>query len=145
MRGAALAVLALPLVAGCGMISFRKAPTDDELRLQREVRGYYTEVREAFATGNAQMLVSLFDTNITQPMTKPDIEKWAADFFGKHGRASFKITALDIEELAYERAVVSLRYRVETPDGQGGFAGSEIDTLIKRHGRWYTARWQKAD
>jgi len=141
-RALLLAVTALAF-AGCGWISFQRPLSDDELRLERDVRSYYTEVAAAFATGNAQALTSLFDPSITEPMTRPDIAKWAEDFFAKHGRAGFKIVSLDFEQLAYERAVVDIRYRVTTPDGQGSFAGSEIDTLVKKNGRWYTARWEK--
>lgn len=142
MRPALLAAAALAL-AGCGWISFQRPPTDDELRLEREVRGYYTQVGTAFAAGNAQALTSLFDPSITEPMTRPEIAKWAEEFFAKHGRAGFKIASIDFEQLAFERAVVTIRYRVTTPDGQGGFEGAEIDTLVKKNGRWYTARWEK--
>jgi hypothetical protein len=131
-------------LAACGWVSFQRPLTNDELRLEREVRSYYTEVRAAFATGNPQALSGLFDPEITDPMTRPDIEKWAADFFGKHGRGSFKISAFDFDELGFQRAVVRFHYRVDTPDGQGGFSGYERDTLVKKNGRWYTARWEKA-
>ena len=134
---------ALLATAGCGYVSFRKPMTDDELRLEREIRGYYAEIRAAFAAGNPQSLATLFDPNITSPMSRPEVERWAEKFFAEHGRAHFKIEGFSLDELAFERAVVTLRYRVDTPDGRGGFGGAERDTLVKKSGRWYTAAWER--
>lgn len=130
-------------LAGCGWIGFRRPPTDDELRLSAEVRSYYTQVQGAFAGGDAQALSSLFDAGIVAPMTKAQVDAWAEKFFAEHGRARFRILALEIDDLGLQRAVVTLKYAVETPDGKGGFAGTERDTLVRRGGRWYTAAWEK--
>jgi hypothetical protein len=137
------AILTSFLIGGCGWISFRKPPTDDELRVERELRLYYTEVKRSFAVGNPQALASLFDASITRPMSKPEIERWSEDFFKAHGRASFTIQKFELDELGADRAVVTIRYRVDTPDGKGSFAGVESDELVKRNGRWYIAGWEK--
>lgn len=142
MRRWVFLLLSVGLV-GCGWISFRKPPSDDELRLSEEVRSYYTEVQRAFAAGNAQALSALFDAGIAWPMTKAQVEDWAETFFAEHGRAHFRILELTIDDLGLARAVVTLKYAVETPDGKGGFAGSERDTLVRRAGRWYTASWER--
>ena len=130
-------------LAGCGWVGFRKPLGDDELRLSSEVRAYYAEVQRAFAAGNAQALSALFDAGIVAPMTKPQVDAWAEKFFAEHGRARLRILALTIDDLGLQRAVVTLRYSVVTPDGKGGFAGAERDTLVRRAGRWYTAAWEK--
>ena len=137
------AAAATALLAGCGWISFRKPPTDDELRVERELRAYYTQVKSAFAVGNSQALAALFDTSITRPMTKPDIESWGEKFFGEHGRARFILRSFSLDEMGAGRAVTTIRYRVETPDGKGSFDGMERDELIKKGGRWYTVSWEK--
>ena len=136
------AILVL-FVSGCGFISFRKPRTDDELRVERELRLYYTEIKSSFAVGNSQSLASLFDSNITRPMSKPEIEKWAEDFFKAHGRASFTIQKFELDELGADRASVTIHYRVEPQDGKGAFGGAETDELIKKGGRWYIAGWEK--
>lgn len=142
MRPIAAALLALAL-GGCGLISFRKPPTDEELALTHSVRAYYGEVQRAFAAGNAQALSSLFDPSITRPMSKPEIDAWAEKFFADHGRARFHILAFSIDDVGYEKAEVTLKYAVETVDGKGGFAATEHDTLVKREGRWYTRSWER--
>lgn len=140
----ALVVIAASLaLGGCGWIGFRKHLTDDEIRLQREVRAYYAEVQRAFAAGNSQALSSLFDPSIVKPMTKKEVEAWAEKFFAENGRGHFKLLSLSLDDLGRERAVVTIRYEVTTPSGKGGFGGSEQDTLVKRSGRWYTAAWVK--
>jgi hypothetical protein len=139
----ALPALIALCLAGCGWISFRKPPTDDELRVERELRLYYTEIKRSFAVGNSQALASLFDSSITRPMSKPEIERWGEDFFKAHGRASFTIQKFELDELGADRAAVTIRYRVDTPDGQGSFSGAETDELIKKSGRWYIAGWEK--
>jgi hypothetical protein len=139
----ALAVSAAILLSGCGSIGFQKHLTDDELRLQREVRDYYAQVQRAFAAGNSQALASLFDASIVKPMTKKEIEAWGEKFFGEHGRGAFKLKSLTLDDLGRERAVVTIKYEVTTPTGKGGFGGTEQDTLVKRSGRWYTAEWEK--
>lgn len=130
------------LLSGCGWVSFRKTPSDDELRLEREVRAFYSEIQSAFAAGNPQALASLYDASISKPMTKPEIEAWIEKFFAEHGRGSMSYSSFSIDELGHARAVVTLAYKVETPDGAGNFGGSERDSLIKRGGRWYMAGWQ---
>lgn len=143
MRRTIAACAALLLLSGCRYVSFARPRSDDELRLEREVRAYYNEVRLAFAAGNSQALSSLFDPNITKPMTKAQVDAWADKFFNEHGRARFRIKHFELEELGFERAVVLLEYAVEPSSGHGGFGGSERDTLVKRGGRWYTASWEK--
>lgn len=145
MRARALALLPLlAALSGCGFISFRQPPTDDELRLTGEVRAYYAEVQRAFATGNPQALSSLFDASITRPMSKPQIDAWAEKFFAEHGRARFHIMSLEIDDVGHEQAEVTLKYAVEPADGKGGFAATEQDSLVKRGGRWYTRAWERA-
>jgi hypothetical protein len=138
-----LSLIAALSLAGCGWISFRKPPSDDETRLTREVKAFYTEIQRAFAVGNAQALTSLFDPSITRPMTKPEVQAWAETFFAAHGRARFKILSLTIEDIGFLRAVVTLKYQVEPADGKGGFGATEEDTLVKRTGHWYVASWEK--
>ena len=139
------AVLAAALLAGCGYVSFRKPPTDQEIRTRAELREYYEGVQRAFAAGNSQALASMFDASITKPMSKPQIEKWAEDFFKEHGRAAFRVVKLELDELGPGRAVATLTYKVETPSGKGSFGGTVRDELVKRHGRWYMTAWEKID
>lgn len=143
MRRAALLLSALGLLAGCGWISFRKPPSDDELRLTREIKLYYAEIQRAFAAGNPQALSSLFDSSIVKPMSKPAIDAWAEKFFAEHGRARFHILSFALDDVGFDRALVTLKYQVEPADGKGGFGGTEQDTLVKRSGRWYTSSWEK--
>ena len=139
---ACLLFLGLSL-SSCDFISFTRRQSDDEILLQQEVRGYYTEVEQAFAAGNPQALASLFSSDITHPMTQPEILAWGQKFFAANKNAHFKIEKLTIDEISYIRAVVTLTYKVETPSGKGDFAGTEIDTLAKQHGHWYVASWDK--
>lgn len=125
------------------MISFRRPLSDDEIALEQEIRGYYGDVQAAFAVGNAETLALLFSASITHPMTQAQISDWAKDYFGRNGRARFKIVKAEIQELGRERAVVDLRYKVETSDHKEDFGGEEIDTLERRSGRWYIAGWEK--
>lgn len=143
MRRVPLIALLLAL-SGCGFVSFRKAPTDEEVRLTGEVRAYYAEIQRAFAAGNTQALSSLFDASITRPMSKPEIDAWAEKFFAEHGRARFRILSFEIDDLGHEQAQVTLKYAVEPADGKGGFGGTEQDSLVKRGGRWYTRAWERA-
>lgn len=143
--GMRMVPLLLLLVAGCGYVSFGRKVSDDEMRLRDSVRGYYDEVIIAFAAGNPDALTALFDGAIAKPMTKPQIQAWGKDFFGKHGPARFKVEALEYERLGYENAVVLLTYRVETKDGKGDFGGTERDYLTKRGKRWIMTAWEKAE
>jgi hypothetical protein len=127
----------------CSYISFQRPPTDDEILLRQSLKAYYNEVQSAFAAGNPAALASLFSPSITRPMTQGEIRAWADKFFAEHGRARFKIKGLEIEELSFVRAVVTLTYSVETPDGKGGFAGTERDILERARGRWSIAAWDK--
>jgi hypothetical protein len=136
--GAAL-LLALQ---GCGFISFAKPATDQEIRLRGELRGYYTEVQRAFAAGNSQALASLFDPSIVRPMNHAEIEAWGEKFFADHGPAKLKIVAVDIRDMGAEHAVVELQYAVEPVRNGGGFSAREMDTLVKRNGRWYVREWE---
>ncbi len=142
MRELALAAAAL-LTSACGYVSFERPKTADELRLEQSLRAYYGEVREAFAVGNPDALASLFSPSITHPMTQREIRDWATKFFAEHGRARFRIESLEIDELGFVRAVTTLTYRVETPDGKGSFAGTERDVLERRESRWFVSSWDK--
>lgn len=144
MRLPATLPLALALLAsGCGWVSFGRRMSDDELRLRSEVKSYYGQVARAFAAGNPDALASLFDPSIARPMSHAEVKTWAQGFFAKNGRAGFRVESLEIESIGPAEAVVLLRYRVETPDGKGDFAGTERDTLSRRKGRWYIAAWEK--
>ena len=57
------------------------------------------------------------------------------------GWIGFRKTPSD-DELGTARAVVRVAYKVDTPNGAGGFGGSERDVLVKRGGRWYISSWQ---
>jgi hypothetical protein len=131
------------LLGGCGYINFSKPMSDEESILRSEIRGYYEEVGVAFAGGNADALVELYDETIAKPMTRDQILAWGRDFFQKHGPARFQIEKLDIESLGHVSASVVLTYRVETRDGQGSFRGVERDEFLKHGRRWYVASWEK--
>jgi len=140
-----LILAAAVLFSACGYVSFGRKVSDDELRLRTEVRAYYDEVAQAFASGNPEALTSLFDGAIAKPMTRDQIAAWGKDFFGKHGGARFKIESVEYERLGYQNAVVLLTYRVETSDGKGDFGGTERDYLVKRGRRWIMTSWEKAE
>lgn len=143
MRPAAL-LLASLLLGGCGFtVDFGRKVGDEELILRSEIRSYYDEVGAAFAAGNPDLLAALFDPAIAKPMTRDQIRAWAADFFGKHGPARFKVERLDFERAGHVSAEVALTYRVETRDGGGSFGGAERDRLVKRGRRWSVTGWEK--
>jgi hypothetical protein len=131
------------LLVGCAYISFSKPMSDEEYILRSEVRGYYSEVSEAFAGGNADALAQLFDESIAKPMTRDQILAWGRDFFQKHGPAKFQVEKLEVESLGHVNGVVRLTYRVDTSDGQGSFRGVERDELLKHGRRWYVSGWEK--
>jgi len=135
-------IAALLLLSACGYVSFGRKVSDDELRLRADVRAYYDEVVQAFATGNADALTLLFDGAIAKPMTREQIAAWGRKFFGEHGAAKFKVESVEYERLGYENAVVLLSYRVETKDGKGSFGGVERDYLSKRGRRWVITAWE---
>ncbi len=139
----ALLILAAVLLSSCAYVSFGRKVSDDELRLRSDVRAYYDEVVQAFALGNENALVMLFDAAITKPMTRDQIQVWGKDFFKKYGAASFKVEHIEYERLGYESAVVLLTYRVETKNGNGNFGGTERDYLLKRGRRWVVTSWEK--
>ena len=141
MRRALLLIL-LGLGA-CVRLDFGRKVGDDELRLRREVEGYYVDVAAAFAAGSPDALTRLFDPSITKPMNEEKIHAWAREFFGKHGPARFKIEKLEFDRLGYESAVVTMTYRVETKDGKGSFGGVERDELARKRGRWLMTAWEK--
>lgn len=124
-------------------LDFGRKVGDDELRLRRELEGYYLDAAAAFAAGSPDALAALFDASISKPMTREKIRAWAADFFGKHGPAHFKIEKLEFDRLGYESAVVTLTYRVETRDGTGSFGGVERDEFTRKRGRWLMTGWEK--
>lgn len=132
------------LLGGCVSLNFGRPVTEEELELRGEIKSYYNEVGMAFAGGNADALAGLFDAGIARPMTQEQIRAWAADFFAKHGPASFKVDTIDFEQVGHVSAVVTITYRVETKDGQGSFGGTERDELSHRaNRRWYVTAWDK--
>ena len=108
-----------------------------------EIRSYYGEVKQAFALGLPEALTLLFSPSITKPMTHEEIRAWAEKFFGDNGPSRFIIEELDIQELGAGRAVVLMKYHVETKSGKGDFRGTELNTLKKKHGRWRMTEWEK--
>ncbi|MBI3289757.1 MAG: hypothetical protein HYZ74_09600 [Elusimicrobia bacterium] len=130
------------LSSACGWINFGRAVPDEELRARADVRSYYDEMAQAFASGNAEALARLFDPAIAKPMTREKILAWGQDFFGRHGPARFKIERVEFERLGLQNAIVTLTYRVETRDGEGSFAATERDELVKRGRRWYVTGWE---
>ena len=144
MRSLLLASAAASLFCGCVSVNFARAVPEEELILRDQIRSYYDEVSAAFAAGNPDMLANLYDAGIAHPMTQDAIRAWGADFFKKHGPATFKVVKLDYESVGHVAAVVTLTYRVATRDGDGSFGGTERDNLVQRTGRrWYVARWDK--
>lgn len=140
MRRALLLVLLS--VGACVRLDLGRRVSDDELRLRRELEGYYIDAAAAFAAGSPEALAALYDPAITKPMTLAQIRKWGEDFFGKHGPARFKVEKLEFDRLGYESAVVTLTYRVETRSGEGNFGGVEQDEFVKRRGRWLMTKWE---
>ncbi|MDX6768645.1 MAG: hypothetical protein SF051_03875 [Elusimicrobiota bacterium] len=141
MRRALLLVL---LAAGaCVRLDFGRRVSDDELRLRRELEGYYLDAAAAFAAASPEALAALYDPAITRPMTREKIREWGVEFFGKHGPARFKVEKLEFDRLGYQDAVVTLTYRVETRDGEGSFGGVEQDEFVKKGGRWLMTGWEK--
>ena len=138
-----LALLGALGLSACLKLSFRKPMTLEESLKEHEIHAYYLDVKRAFAAGNADALADLFDADIRQPMTRPQILDWGRKFFAEHGSAAFKIDEFELRELGYQHAVVRLTYHVETRDGKGGFSGAELDTLKKRGKRWAVSAWEK--
>ena len=136
---------ALLVLGGCGYVSFRPPPTQDELITRGEIKSFYERLAQAFAIGNPDALSSLFSPSITHPMTMEQIRDWSRKFFAEHGKAHFKVLKLSIESLSYINAVVVLTYQVDTPDGKGSFGDTERDSLVRSHGQWYVASWDKVD
>ncbi len=141
MRRALLLVLLA--VGACVRLDLGRRVSDDELRLRRELEGYYVDAAAAFATGSPEALAALYDSSISKPMTLDAIRKWGVEFFGKHGPARFKVEKLEFDRLGYENAVVTLTYRVETKTGEGSFGGVERDEFVKKKGRWLMTAWEK--
>lgn len=147
MRTGAAAVLLIlsQLVCGCGYISFARPVTQDETIVQEEIKGFYNKIQEAFASGNADSLTGLFAPSITHPMTHDQIGAWAQKFFTDNKNGHFRIDKFSIDNFSYINATVTITYKVETPDQKGDFGGAERDTLMKDHGQWYVAAWDKVD
>ena len=135
---------AAALLGGCISLNFGRPVTEEEIILREQIRSYYDEVGAAFAAGNSDLLADLYDAGIARPMTQDKIRAWGADFFKKHGPASFKLVKIDFEQVGHVTSVVTIVYRVETRDGEGSFGGAERDELIQRTGRhWYVTGWDK--
>jgi hypothetical protein len=130
--------------AACVRLDMGRKLSDDEHRIRRELEAYYMEASAAFATGSPEALAALYDPSITKPMTLQQIREWGVKFFGEHGPARFKVEKLEFDRVGYEHAVVTLTYKVETKSGKGGFGGTEIDTFVKKRGRWLMTAWEKA-
>lgn len=143
MRRALLLVLVV--LGACVRLDLGRKVSDDELRLRRELEGYYLEAAAAFAAGSPDALAALYDQSITRPMTLAAIRAWGEGFFAEHGPARFKVEKLEFERLGYESAVVALTYRVETRDGKGSFGGVERDEFVRRRGRWLMTGWEKIE
>ena len=143
MRRFCLLLALFSAAAGCRHLSFGRAVSDDELRLQAQIRAYYQEAARAFAAGDAAALTRLYDQAIGKPMTRDQIQAWGEKFFAEHGPASFSVKALEFERLGFQDAVVVLAYRVETKDGRGSFGGTERDVLAKKGKRWLMTSWEK--
>lgn len=141
MRRALL--LSMLATAGCVRLDLGRRVSDDELRLRRELEGYYMDAAAAFATASPEALAALYDASIHKPMTLAKIRDWGVEFFGKHGPARFKVERLEFDRLGYESAVVTLTYRVETRTGEGSFGGVERDEFVKKKGRWLMTGWEK--
>lgn len=142
MRRALLLGLVVLGVA-CVRLDMGRKVSDDELRLRRELEGYYVDAAAAFATGSSEALAALYDPSITKPMTLQQIRDWGVKFFGEHGPAHFKVEKLEFDRLGHESAVVTLRYRVVTKTGKGDFGGVEQDEFVKKKGRWLMTGWEK--
>ena len=139
-----LLAAAAAALGGCVSLNFGRNVTDEELVLRGEIKSYYNEVAIAFAGGNADALAGLYDEAIARPMTKEQIRAWGADFFAKHGPASFKLDKIEFERVGHVSAAVTISYRVDTKDGTGSFAGVERDELAHRDNRrWYVTAWEK--
>lgn len=117
--------------------------SDDELRLRRELEGYYVEAAAAFAAASPDALAALFDPAIKKPMTQEQIRAWAEGFFREHGPAQLRVESLEFERLGFESAVVLMRYRVDVAGGKGSFAAAERDEFVKRRGKWLITSWEK--
>lgn len=137
------AFLSVIFFVGCGYVSFARKQTTDEVVLRQELVAYYADVQSAFAAGNAQRLASLYDPAIAKPLTRAEVEAWATKFFAEHGRASFHVKKMEIEQMGFQDAVVILDYAVETPSGKGGFTGLERDSLSKHGAHWSVKGWEK--
>lgn len=142
MRRALLLAL-LALGSACVRLDMGRKLGDDELRLRRELEGYYVEAAAAFATGSPEALAALYEPSIRKPMTRQQIKDWGAKFFGEHGPARFKVVKLEFDRLGYESALVTLTYKVETKTGKGDFGGVEQDEFVKKNGRWLMTAWEK--
>lgn len=144
IRGPLFAAALLTLLTGgCGYINFNKPMSNEEIVLRSEIRGYYEDVAQAFAGGNADALADLYDESIADPMTREQIRVWARKFFKAHGPAQFKAMTIDIDSIGHVSAVLVLTYRVDTRDGAGSFHGAERDHLLKHGRRWYVSSWEK--
>lgn len=130
-------------LAACLRLDLGRRVSDDELRLRRELEGYYLEAAAAFAAASPDALAALFDPAIKKPMTQERIRAWAEAFFREHGPAKLRVEALEFERVGFESAVVRVRYRVDTADGKGAFAASERDEFAKKRGKWLITGWEK--
>lgn len=143
MPGRLAVVAAVLLWSGCSYISFQKPPTVDELALEGEVREFYDEMSQAFASANPEALTSLYASTLAHPMTQDQVRAWARKFFADNGPAHLKLKKVEFDELSYIRAVVMVDYAVETKGARGDFSGVERDVLERHQGRWFIASWDK--
>lgn len=135
--------LALASACACGYVGFGRKVSTEEFVLQQEIRSFYNTLQQTFAAGNAQALASLFFPSITKPMTQKEILDWGEKFFLEHKNAHFRIDNMVFERLGPVEAVITITYRVETPDGKGDFGATERETLVQQKKRWYISAWEK--
>ncbi|MDE2039632.1 MAG: nuclear transport factor 2 family protein [Elusimicrobia bacterium] len=138
-----LLAASLLLLAGCGGVGFERPISDREFALEAEIRDFYSELGRAYSAGDAQALALLYDPGIATPMTHDQIQAWVDQFFAERGPAAFNILALSFEQLGADRAVVRIKYDVAPFGKKPGFQGFELDTLVRRFGRWYIASWER--
>lgn len=115
----------------------------EEYAIEEEVKSYYEEFKGVFAAQNAGALTELFDSGISKPMTLPQIRAWAEKFFSENKGVDFHVERIEFLGIGLEKADIRLTYHVTTVGGKGDFGGVELDTLVKRGGKWRISAWEK--
>lgn len=141
-----LAIMALPLV---GEPVTRAICTEADLVtnqvLRHQIKFYYdTIVSQAFASAEVDAFATIFDLNITKPMSYEEIKLWAKDFFQKHGSVKFSLTNIEFENVEADRAIVIVAFKVESQDGTLLFSNTEREELIQDTSKgWLITSWEK--